>query len=201
MDPKLTGQAYSAIAHWWRDAHRLSDYGLSQLQRAIGFLPKSAEGLSAIDIGCGSSGRFIQVMLDAGFEVEGVDISAEMVRLAQEFHPAVRFTVADICEWQSAKRYDLISAWDSTFHLPIDRQEPVLTKLCAALKSEGVLIFTCGSMRGEVGGSFQGQNFEYSSLGAQAFVEILGQCGCRCMHLEHDQWPESHVCVIAQKAV
>ena len=201
MDPKRTGKSYSAIAHWWREQHQNSDYGVSQLKRAIQFVPRmKADGdLRAIDIGCGSSGRFIEVMLDAGFKVEGIDISAEMISLAREIHPQAELAVADVCEWEPKAKYDLVSAWDSTFHLPFDLQEPVLIKLASALASEGILIFTCGSPRGEISGSFQGQDFEYSSLGVQAFLEILGRCACKCMHLEHDQWPESHVYIIAQK--
>lgn len=80
-------------------------------------------------------------------------------------------------------------------------QEPVLKKLCYALEPDGVLVFTCGGghKSGEIAGSFQGQDFEYSTLGVDAFLRILAEHQCTCRHLEYDQLPENHVYIIAQK--
>jgi hypothetical protein len=81
-------------------------------------------------------------------------------------------------------------------------QEPVMKKLCNALNPDGILMFTCGGGSGqsEVSGSFQGQNFDYSTLGVDAFLGILSENHCTCVHLEYDQHPENHVYMIAQKA-
>jgi hypothetical protein len=42
-----------------------------------------------------------------------------MIALARQRHPQVQFYTADISTWSFAKKYDFISAWDSTWHLPI----------------------------------------------------------------------------------
>lgn len=198
MEPRDTAIRYDRIARWWQLQHQASSYGIAQLKRAIQF---TTQRHAALDVGCGSSGRFIDVLLQHGFQPEGLDISTEMIQLASEQHPGISFYTADICSWTSPKRYSLIAAWDSTFHLPLNQQEPVIKKLCYALEPGGVLIFTCGggSTSGEISGSFQGQDFEYSTLGVDAFLRILTEQHCTCRHLEYDQYPENHVYIIAQK--
>jgi len=116
MKPEETGSHYDRIALWWQKQHLHSAYGVAQLERAIKFTENKS---TALDIGCGSSGRFIDVLIKNGFTPTGVDISAEMISLARQRHPHVAIYAEDICTWQLPRKYDLISAWDSTFHLPV----------------------------------------------------------------------------------
>ncbi len=153
-------------------------------------------------MGCGSSGRFIGVLQEHGFTVEGMDSSSEMIRQARETRPDCDYYVADISSWELPKQYDFISAWDSTFHLPVDLQEPALKQMCAGLAKGGILIFTFGGNDGpgEIAGNFRGEDFEYGTLGIPAYLKLLDQLGCLVKHLEFDQGPEEkHVYIIAQK--
>ena len=198
MKPEETGSHYDRIALWWQQQHRDSTYGIAALERAIQFVENRSV---ALDIGCGSSGRFIEVLMKNGFTPAGVDVSPEMIALARQRHPDATFYAADICTWQFPQTYDLISAWDSTFHLPIAEQKPVLKKMCAGLTSKGILLFTCGggTAAHEISGGFEGETFDYSTLGVDEFLRLLSEFGCSCRHLEYDQYPENHVYIIAQK--
>jgi len=73
--------------------------------------------------------------------------------------------------------------------------------MCESLNPKGVVLFTCGGGLGsqEISGSFAGETFDYSTLGVNAFLRLLREFGCRCKHLEYDQYPENHVYIIAQK--
>ena len=198
MKPEETGSHYDRIAPLWQKQHSYSTYGIAALERAITFVESKS---IALDIGCGSSGRFIEVLIRSGFTPIGVDISAEMISLARERHPKVTFYMEDICTWQFPQKYDLISAWDSTFHLPLAEQKPVLKKMCEGLNAHGVVLFTCGgtSEPDEISGGFEGETFDYSTLGVNTFLRLLMEFGCTCKHVEYDQYPENHVYIIAQK--
>jgi SAM-dependent methyltransferase len=198
MDPAATGRAYDKIAPAWQDLPNKS-YGIAQFERAIQFTKNRG---AALDIGCGSQGRIIDLLLRYGFSPEGIDVSAEMIALARQKHPNVFFHVADICQWDLVKQYDFISAWDSTWHLPLEQQEPVLKKICDGLAPGGVYIFTTvgfdapSEQRAQ---SCWGVDLHYGILGIPMLLDLLTKFGCVCRHLEYDQYPEQHLYVIAQK--
>jgi SAM-dependent methyltransferase len=198
MHPSATGHIYDQLAGTW-EKDTSPSYGIPYLERAIHITKNRG---TALDIGCGSQGRMIDLLLRHGFHPEGLDVSAEMIALARKQHPTVAFQQTDICQWTFPKKYDLISAWDSTWHLPLDQQEPVLRKICDGLNLGGVYLFTTVGFDAPCEVTAQscwGVDLPYSTLGIPKLLELLTQCGCVCRHLEYDQHPEKHLVVIAQK--
>ncbi len=196
MNPKEIGRHYDAIAAWWGAQSETITAGLSYLDRAIAHSRKSG---NALDVGCGD-GRLTTLIVGAGFDVVGIDVSREMSALARRRQPNATFIHADICEWPPPDQYDLIVAWDSTFHVPHASQRPVVQKLCAALAPGGVILFTAGGIDGEVTGEMQGERFYYSSLSDVEYLRILALNSCSCVLLERDRHPEHHIVVIAQRS-
>lgn len=199
MDPQQTASHYNQLARHWAGPDFIRQNGIRQHERALLFL---REGKTAIDVGCGSSGRIIELLLARGFAVEGLDISAEMLRLAREKHPQVVFHQADICTWDFPKTYDFISAWDSIWHVPLAQHEMILEKLCRALNPGGVLVFTSGGTDepGEVTAPFQEQPLYHAAPGIPNLLRWLDRLGGICRHLEYDQFPEGHLYLIVQKS-
>ena len=198
MTPSEIGQSYDALADDW-NSHVFSRHdGIAQHQRALAFV---TEKRRALDVGSGSSGRFVQLLLDEGFDVEGVDVSLRMITLARQRHPTVTFHHADICDWEPRGQYDLISAWDSIWHVPLLQLERVLTKLLAALAPGGVSIFTMGGTDGpgEKIDSEMGPPMYYSSLGIPNMLQLITSAGCVVRHMEYDKYPELHLYAIAQR--
>jgi SAM-dependent methyltransferase len=197
LRPQEIGRSYDQLASKWQEAH-LQTNGLPQFERAIRFCKNRGP---ALDIGCGSSGRFIDLLQRHGFEAEGLDVSEKMIALARERHPQVRFYQADICGWPFPRAYDFIAGWDSIWHVLLDEQEVMLRKTCAGLAPGGVFIFTTGGVDEpeEKSDSAMGVPVSYGVLGIPRTLEILAQAGCICRHLEYDQFPEPHLYLIAQK--
>jgi len=199
MDPKAIGKAYDQIADRWNsDAFDRSN-GIAQHERAVAFVEGRG---TALDVGCGSSGRFIDLLLAKGFSVEGIDISERMIALAKNRHPNLIFHHADICEWELPRNYDFITAWDSIWHAPLASQEPIIRKLLSGLNSKGVCIFSTGGIDApnEKTDSYMGPEVSYSALGIPRLLEVIGASDCVCRHLEYDQYPQQHLYLIAQKA-
>ncbi len=197
MKPVEIGRAYDQITHLWEREAFDRNNGIEAHQRALRF---AAHRGRALDVGCGCTGRFIDLLLAEGFTPEGVDISAEMISLARRRHPERVFHQQDICEWQTAERYDFITAWDSLWHLPLGRQTEVLTKLMSMLNPGGVLIFSCGGTdkEDEHLDDSMGPEVYYSSLGIHGFLRLLMGLGGLCRHLEYGQYPELHAYLIFQ---
>lgn len=195
MKPSDTGNLYNKIAFWWNGQEKHLKAGINFVQRAISL---STHKNKALDVGCGS-GRISALLLDSGFNVTGIDISTSLLGYARENNPKICFIEADICEWLTQDSYDLIIAWDSIFHVPYSLQKEVIVKLCNFLTKGGVIIFSVGGVDGEITGEMQGQQFYYSSLTEINYLTILKDCGCKCILMEQDQYPEQHVVFIAAK--
>jgi SAM-dependent methyltransferase len=198
MTPAEIAQSYDQLADQWNSDAFPRENGIKQHERAIAFAKNRR---CALDVGCGSSGRILDLLQSLGFEVEGLDISSRMIELAKRRHPAVTFHHADICEWELPKKYDFISAWDSIWHVPLSQQEPVLKKLLNGLSSGGICIFTMGGLDApsEKVDSAMGPQMYYGVLGIPETLRLLSDADCVCRHLEYDQYPELHLYVIAQK--
>ncbi len=194
MTPEQIAASYDQIAANWLDR---SSYGFAAINRAITFVKNKG---TALDAGCGT-GRCFELLMRHGFRIDGIDLSSAMITFARRY-PFAQLVHADICAWQLPQLYDLIVAWDSIWHVPLNCQEAVLMKLCQGLSSNGVILFSMGGtdQQGEKQDSVMGPPMYHATLGIPKILQLLANASCICRHLEYDQYPESHLYLIAQKS-
>ena len=205
MQPGMThpaiASAYDQLAERWIDDSFSRDNGIAQHQRAVAFLEGAGPGW-ALNVGCGCNTRFNALLKAGGLDLEGVDISERMVALARAADASVVVHHADICLWESPRKYRFISAWDSIWHVPLQSQRQLMAKLMSALEPGGVFLFTAGGLdaASEHWDSHMGPSVYYGTLGIPGLLAAVGEADCLLRHFEFDQYPEKHLCVIAQKA-
>lgn len=104
------------------------------------FLPARAEGLSLLDVGCGT-GYHMARYRKRGFEVSGVDGSEEMLKRAREINPGVEFRHADVdaLPYQTGS-FDFVMCIEVLRYLP----DPVasIREMARVLKPGGVALVT-----------------------------------------------------------
>lgn len=100
------------------------------------FLKYITLGGRIIDIGAGS-GRDIKYFKDRGYDVEGIDASKEMCRLASDYL-GIEVRCERIQEWCPQKKYDGIWANASLLHLPLTEVEKFLGRASNYLTTDGV---------------------------------------------------------------
>ena len=66
---------------------------LLEVDRVVNLALEGGRAKTALDIGSGS-GMFAELLAEQGLKVEGVDVSPQMVAVAQEFAPGVTFRQA-----------------------------------------------------------------------------------------------------------
>ena len=201
MNPEQIGKAYDQITHLWQSDDFNRSNGIEAHKRALAFVKNKGK---ALDIGCGCTGRFIDLLMNEGFEangISGLDVSDKMLSIARKRYPDIAFIHADICRYQFTERYDFITAWDSIWHIPLAEQRSVLTSIINSLNSGGVFIFSFGGTNeaGEHTDNFMGPEVYYSSLGTHGFLNLFIELGCVIRHLEFDQYPELHTYLIVEK--
>jgi SAM-dependent methyltransferase len=99
---------------------------------------------SVLEIGCGG-GHLSSPLLQAGYRYAGLDLSADMLRIARRHHPGARFIRGDMRKFALGRTFDAAIITGRTFsHLV--RNEDVLGTLksvYAALGKKGLLAFDC----------------------------------------------------------
>ncbi|MCM1283504.1 MAG: class I SAM-dependent methyltransferase [Roseburia sp.] len=120
-------------------------------QKFTGKLPENA---LILDFGCGS-GRDTKYFLSQGYQVEAIDGSIELCRLASEYS-GIEVKNIFFHELAQIKRYDGIWACSSILHLPFHELADVMGKMVAALKDNGIIYtsFKYGNFTGERNGRY-----------------------------------------------
>lgn len=115
------------------------------------FLPPTS---SILDFGCGS-GRDTKYFLSAGKQVDAIDGSEELCKLASKY-TGIPIKQMLFEELDVKAQYDGIWACSSILHLPKDELKDVLKKMLAALKEHGIIYtsFKYGTFEGERNGRF-----------------------------------------------
>lgn len=197
--PVETDETYDQIIQLWTSDDFDRSNGMAVPKHAIAFTQRRRR---ALDVGCGCGGRFLELLQSHGFAPVGIDISRQMIALACQRDTEVQFHHAHICSWELPTTYYLITARDSIWHVPLSEQEALFTKLVNGLDENGVLVLSCGGTDEpeELYDSAMGPEVYYGSLGVNYILTLLDNLGCHIRHVEFDQYPELHVCIIAQKS-
>lgn len=88
-DPAAETWHYGLIARWWAEVNTAEEAELAYLRAAI-----ARHGQPAMDLGCGT-GRLLIPLLAEGYDVDGIDISADMVTRAREAASSAGLDVDD----------------------------------------------------------------------------------------------------------
>lgn len=144
---------WSAAARWY-DANaarfvRTAD-GIAISPHLHAFAARLPAGGRVCDAGCGS-GRDAAWLLDRGFDVTGIDLSAAMVAAARaKCAGRGTFHVADLGDLPApADGFHGIWAFASLLHLPKARAPDVLRRMVARLASGGALCLSVKQGTGE----------------------------------------------------
>lgn len=118
------------------------------------FLNHLNPGDSILDFGCGS-GRDTKYFLESGFQVDAIDGSSELCKIASEY-TGLEVKQMLFQELDSIGKYDGIWACSSILHLPKNELKLVLRKMGTALKENGIVYtsFKYGEFEGERNGRY-----------------------------------------------
>ena len=118
------------------------------------FLEKLNLDAYILDFGCGA-GRDTKYFLSRGYQVDAVDGSEQLCRIASEY-TGIKVRQMLFQELDEKEKYDGIWACASILHLPKKQLREVLKNMYAALKSEGWIYtsFKYGKFEGERNGRY-----------------------------------------------
>ena len=135
------------------------------------FLNHLNPGDSILDFGCGS-GRDTKYFLKSGFQVDAIDGSSELCKIASEY-TGLEVKQMLFQELDSIGQYDGIWACSSILHLPKKDLKLVLRKINTALKKKGIVYtsFKYGEFEGERNGRY------FTDFTIETFKEFIQDIG------------------------
>ena len=121
----------------------------TQDEKYIDQFLESLEGLKVLDVGCGN-GRDCKYIFQQEFHVRGIDLSKNMLSIAQELVPDVQFEIMDLTNITYPENsYDGIISNCSLFHVPAEELPKTLDSFSKVLKPNGKLLLILQEGLGE----------------------------------------------------
>ena len=150
VDHAAVRSAYDTVAETY--ARVLPDLSFesaedrAMIQRFATHVGTSPDG-KVIDAGCGT-GRLAAHLRTAGLNVNGVDLSPTMVRVAGRLHPEIEFTAGELTALPADDgSADGVVAWYSIIHLDPEAIDAVAREFARVLRPAGAALvaFQAGS--------------------------------------------------------
>lgn len=118
------------------------------------FTSKLSDSSKILDFGCGS-GRDTKYFLEHGYQVEAIDGSEELCKVASAY-TGITVKKQLFTELSEVQKYDAIWACSSILHASSDELVIIMRKIWTALKDNGVFYtsFKYGTFEGERNGRY-----------------------------------------------
>ena len=141
--------AYANLAKWFEYLN--DDCGYENWSQYLILTLKNYPLAAGLDIGCGG-GWFTRAFQRAGYQMTGLDISAEMLDYAQDcaMREGVRgeYIWGDISKMKLPQRFDFVTAInDCVNYLPKNKLNAAFKNVRGALKKGGIFLFDISSKR------------------------------------------------------
>ena len=114
--PENAHQLYADLSQYYDRFCRDINYAqqCAYAQRVLAAFGRSS-GNAVFDLACGT-GQHLRHLIDAGFEVGGLDNSQAMLEQAAQRCPEAHLVLADMADMAAHNRYDLISCFLYSLH-------------------------------------------------------------------------------------
>lgn len=155
------------------------DAGLIRSDRKINIILDNAgvkQGSRVLDVACGT-GVLMPDYLSRGAEVTGIDISPEMIKLAEQKYAGtgVRFICGDVEAADVGQDFDAIVVYNAFPHFP--DPERLIFRLSGLLAEGGILTVAHGMSREKIDAHHHGSASKVSIglMPAEQLAEIFGR--------------------------
>lgn len=168
------------------------------VQQLLKYLPKNSD---ILDLGCGAGIPVDDLLIKAGHQVTGIDISSQQIELARKNCRGGDFCVSDINTLKNGQySVDGVVSFYTIFHTPREKQQVLLKTIASFLVSGGLLLVTMGDRE------FEGEHILFnvdmwsSQFGTTKNRQMVERAGFSILVDEIDtSGGERHQVILAKK--
>ncbi len=172
---KKTIDTYNKTAQKYK-----STRGSISMQTEIEKFQALLAGKKILDLGCGP-GRDVKVFVENGFQVTGIDLSEEMIKLARDEMLEAEFIVGDLLELPfEDQSFDGVWSSATIHHLKKEDIPIALSEINRVLKKNGAAYISVKRGDGEIeehDSSLAGQSRFFSFFTAKEMTDYLNDAG------------------------
>ncbi|MEJ6394763.1 class I SAM-dependent methyltransferase [Gymnodinialimonas sp. 2305UL16-5] len=170
MGPDDILPAYRREASFWAERRNLSLWERPALEACVA---NRAPGLRVLDLGCGSGQPIAEWFTARGDTVTGVDGAPEMIAEMRARVPAAEGICGDMRGLTLGRRFDILIAFNSFFHLSPDDQRAMFPVFAAHAAPNARLLFTTGPKADERVGQVGQSPVYHASLDPSEYRDLL----------------------------
>jgi ubiquinone/menaquinone biosynthesis C-methylase UbiE len=90
---------FTESADFYDAIYSFKDYAAEAAQIAALVRASCPHARSILDVACGTGGHARHLVLSHGFDVDGLDLDAGLLRVARDTHPSGQFFLADMSDF------------------------------------------------------------------------------------------------------
>lgn len=143
MDKKEIISFFDDFAPTWDNMNERNDAVITKILDNCGI----CDGSRVLDVACGTGVLFPDYILRKAV-VTGIDISAEMVKMAKEKFPQIDVICGDAESISFEEKFDAVMIYNAFPHFP--NPEKLIENLSKALKNGGRISIAHGASREEI---------------------------------------------------
>jgi SAM-dependent methyltransferase len=132
---------FAKTARYYDKIYAFKDYK-AEAERLMAIFKEQqrSEGTRLLDVACGT-GRHLEYLKDR-YDVEGLDLSPELLAIARQRHPGLRFHHADMTAFDLGKTFDIVTCLFSSigYVKTPENLSRAVTCMASHLKPGGLLV-------------------------------------------------------------
>ena len=171
---KINESGYDAVSQKYHNDRDLFDTSDILSEFHVLLKPRA----EVLDAGCGSGVPVAKDLVEAGYNVTGIDISSSMLSLAREHVPEAVFHKMNMKELSfKDEAFGGVVTCYSFFHVPAAEQPTVLAEFHRVLQPNGGLMITTGIEAREGVGQMYDADIYWSCLAPDDTLEMVKKSG------------------------
>jgi ubiquinone/menaquinone biosynthesis C-methylase UbiE len=179
---EVVRKGYDEIAEEYQANRNIFD-NLALLKEFSSYLPDNA---TILDAGCGAGVPSAKLLVQAGFEVIGVDFSANMLKIAKKNVLKATLIMEDMTKLGlKDNSFDGLVALYSIIHVPREMHASLYQSFHKILKPEGIMLICIGSDEWEGEDEYFGARMFWSEPSLEKTLQMVKNAGIQIISGKH----------------
>lgn len=164
-------------------------------------LKQLSKNSSILDVGCGAGVPVDDVLVKAGHEVTGIDLSPSLIKIARKLVPQASYTAGDMQQLKPNEySVDAVVCLFALFHVPRSEHARLIKTFASYLPINGWLLISMGDRAYEGAHEMYGVMSYSSQWGSVENRRIIKAASLKIEHEEFSSsFGERHQMILAQK--